>query len=111
MAKKITICGKELTLAYSLYTAVSYEKMTGQSALELAKFQNNEIAPIVELGYCMLLGANPKEDVPDLEAVMSDIDTIEKMTAFMQSVSEELIAFYTPTKADKPEAEDAAKNG
>ena len=59
----------------------------------------------------MLLGANQKDDVPELEAMLSDIDTAEKMTAFVQAVSEELIAFYTPTKADKPEAEDASKNG
>lgn len=111
MARKITICGKELTMAYTMHAAVSYEHMTGQSALELAKFQNNSIAPVVELGYCMLLGANQKEDVPEFEAMMADIDTGEKMTAFVQAVSEELIAFYTPTKDQKPEQEDASKNG
>ena len=45
MAKTITICGKELTMAYTLHTAVSYEKMTGQSALDLAKFQTTKSHP------------------------------------------------------------------
>ena len=47
----------------------------------------------------------------EFEDMMADIDTGEKMTAFVQAVSEELIAFYTPTKDAKPEQEDASKNG
>ena len=68
MARKITICGKVLTLAYSLYAAVSYEKMTGRNALNLAQFQPDKdnpnilpIAPLAELGYCMLIGPNDLE--------------------------------------------------
>ena len=114
MAKKITLCGKELTLAYSLHAAVSYEKMTGKSALDLSQFQNNQLSPVVELGYCMLLGCNKTEDVPELEALLRDLDTVEKMTAFVQAVSAELIAFYQPDKSaddNQPKQEDAAKNG
>ena len=96
MAKKITLCGKELTLAYSLHAAVSYEKMTGKSALDLSQFQNNQLSPVVELGYCMLLGCNPENDVPKLEDLLRDLDTVEKMTEFVQAVSAELIAFYQP---------------
>ena len=111
MAKKITLCGKELTLAYSLHAAVSYEKMTGKSALDLAQFQNNQLSPVIELGYCMLLGCNKKDDVPELEELLRDIDTTEKMTEFVQAVSEELIAFYQPDKsADQKPSEDASKN-
>ena len=111
MAKKITLCGKELTLAYSLHAAVSYEKMTGKSALDLSQFQNNQLSPVVELGYCMLLGCNQENDVPKLEDLLRDLDTVESMTAFVQAVSKELIAFYQPDKSqDQGKTEDAAKN-
>ena len=109
---KITLCGKELTLAYTLHAAVSYEKMTGNSALDLAQFQSGQIAPIVELGYCMLLGCNPENEVPKLEDMLRDCNTVEKMTAFTKTVTDELIAFYQPDKsADHEKQEDAAKNG
>ena len=111
MAQKITICGKELKLAYSLHAAVSYEKMTGKSALDLSQFQDNQLSPVVELGYCMLIGCNPAENVPQLEDMLRDFDTMEKMTGFVQAVSAELIAFYQPDKsADQQPSEDAAKN-
>lgn len=111
MAKKVLLCGKELNLACTMHAAVSYEKMTGKSALELTQFQDNQIAPLAELGFCMLLAQNPKEDVPALEDILNDLDTIEKMTAFLQAVSEELIAFFRPDKSPKEEkTEDAAKN-
>lgn len=110
MANKIKVCGRELKLAYSMHAAVSYEKMTGKSALNLAEFQTNTIAPIVELGYCMLLGCNPENEVPNFEEVLRDMDTMEKMTGFVQAVSEELIAFYQPDKSAQENAEDAAKN-
>ena len=111
MAKKITLCGKELTLAYSLHAAVSYEKMTGKSALDLSQFQNNQLSPVVELGYCMLLGCNQENDVPKLEDLLRDLDTVEKMTEFVQAVSAELIAFYQPDKSqDQAKTEDASKN-
>ena len=111
MAKQITLCGKELTLAYSLHAAVSYEKMTGKSALDLAQFQNNQLSPVIELGYCMLLGCNKQEDVPELEELLREINTVERMTEFVQAVSAELIAFYQPDKSVEPgKQEDASKN-
>ena len=111
MAKTITICGKELKMAYSMYAAVSFEKMTGTSALDLSKFQNNEIAPVVEMGYCMLLANNDEKDIPKLEDVLKDMDTADKMAAFVQAVSEELIAFYQPDKSvDPKKTEPAPKN-
>ena len=111
MAKIINIGGKDLKIAYTLYAAVSYEKMTGTSALDLSKFQNNEIAPVVELGYCMLLANNEEKDIPKLEDMLKSLDTADKMAAFVQAVSEELIAFYTPDKsADAEHEEPAPKN-
>ena len=112
MAKKITLCGKELTLAYSLHAAVSYEKMTGKSALDLAQFQNNQLSPVIELGYCMLMADNDLDKLGiTLEGLLKDLDTVESMTAFVQAVSEELIAFYQPDKsADQKPSEDASKN-
>ena len=111
MAKKITLCGKELTLAYSLHAAVSYEKMTGKSALDLSQFQNNQLSPVIELGYCMLLGCNKQEDVPELEELLREINTVDRMTEFVQAVSAELIAFYQPDKSVEPgKQEDASKN-
>ena len=101
MAKKITLCGKELTLAYSLHAAVSYEKMTGKSALDLAQFQNNQLSPIVELGYCMLLGNNKSDDVPTLETLLRSLDSADKITEFVEQVSEELLSFYQPDKSSK----------
>jgi hypothetical protein len=96
MARQITIAGKELTLAYNLHAAVSYEKMTGKSALDLSMFQNTSIAPIVELGYCMLISNNPSESVPSFEAMMKEFDNINTMTAFIQAVGAELTAFFKP---------------
>ena len=112
MAKTITINGKELRLAYSMLTAVSYEKMTGKSALDLSQFQNNEIGPVAEIGYCMLLSGNEEKDVPKFDEVLNSLDSVEKLNGFVQAVSEVLIEFYAPTKADNPDKqEDAAKNG
>lgn len=112
MATKITIAGKELSLAYTLHTAVSYEKMTGKNALDLSEFQNNEVAPIVDLGYCMLVCSNPADQVPDYEAFMKEFDNFEKVTEFIKAVTTELAAFYKPTVADAadPNQEDAGKN-
>lgn len=114
MAKTITVAGKDLKLAYTLLTAVSYEKMTGKSAFELSQFQNNQIAPVVELGYCMLVSSNPEGSVPPFETVLGEFNTARKMTAFLQSVSEELITFYRKDKGDATEdaegSGDAEKN-
>lgn len=114
MAKTITVAGKDLKLAYTLLTAVSYEKMTGKSALELSQFQNNQIAPVVELGYCMLVSSNPEDSVPPFEKVLGEFNTARKMTAFLQSVSEELITFYRKDEGDATEdaegSGDAEKN-
>jgi len=112
MATKINIAGKDLQLSYTLHTAVSYEKMTGKNALDLSKFQNNEVAPIVDLGYCMLVSSNPDDQVPDYEAFMKEFDNFEKVTEFIKAVTAELAAFYKPTAADAadPNQEDAGKN-
>ena len=109
---KVLVCGHELTLKYSLYAATAYEKMTGKSALDLSQFQNNQLAPVVELGYCMLLADNDLEKLGiTLEGLLKDLDTVESMTAFVQAVSKELIAFYQPDKSAEPaKQEDAGKN-
>ena len=109
---KVIICGHELTLKYSLYAATAFEKMTGKSALDLAQFQNNQLGPIVELGYCMLMAENDLDKLGiTLEGMLKDLDTVESMTAFVQAVSKELIAFYQPDKSAEPaKQEDAGKN-
>lgn len=109
---KVLVCGHELTLKYSLYAATAYEKMTGKSALDLSQFQNNQLAPVVELGYCMLLAENDLDKLGiTLEGLLKDLDTVESMTAFVQAVSAELIAFYQPDKSqDQAKTEDASKN-
>ena len=109
---KVLICGHELTIKYSLYAATAFEKMTGKSALDLAQFQNNQLGPIVELGYCMMMAENDLDKLGiTLEGMLKDLDTVESMTAFVQAVSKELIAFYQPDKsADQKPSEDAAKN-
>ena len=86
--------------------------MTGKSALDLSQFQNNQLAPVVELGYCMLMAENDLDKLGiTLEGLLKDLDTVESMTAFVQAVSKELIAFYQPDKsADQKPSEDAAKN-
>ena len=109
---KVLVCGHELTLKYSLYAATAYEKMTGKSALDLSQFQNNQLAPVVELGYCMLMAENDLDKLGiTLEGLLKDLDTVESMTAFVQAVSKELIAFYQPDKSqDQAKTEDAGKN-
>ena len=103
MARTITVCGKPLQLRYSMAAAVNFEKMTGSSALELSQFQNNEITPVVSLGYCMLLAANDEKDVPALQELLNSIDTLQKMTDFLQAVAAEVQEFYMPDKATKNE--------
>ena len=119
MAKQIKICGHNLTLKYSMHAATAYETMTGKNALDLSQFQPDEknpklvpIAPLANLGYCMLLGPNDLEKLGiNFEKMLNDLDTMEKMTDFVTAVSQELIEFYTPNKADNSEKqEDAAKN-
>ena len=119
MARIIKICGQDLTLKYSMHAATAYEKMTGRNALDLAQFQPDEenpniipVAPLSELGYCMLLGANDLQKLGiDLETMLNDLDTKEKMFNFLHEVSQELLAFYQPDKTADPEKqEDAAKN-
>ena len=111
---KVLICGHELTLKYSLYAATAFEKMTGKSALDLSQFQNNQLSPVVELGYCMLMAENDLDKLGiTLEGMLKDLDTVESMTAFVQAVSKELITFYQPDKSaddNQPKQEDAAKN-
>ena len=112
MATTIKVAGKDLKLAYTLHTAVSYEKMTGHNALDLAQFQEGNLAPVIDLGYCMIVSANPEPDVPKYEDFLKSIDTAEQMTTLVQAVMAELTAFFKPTDADKDEKqEDAAKNG
>lgn len=111
MAKTITICGKPLKLSYNLLAGITYEKMTGNNALDLSKFESRELAPIAEMGYCMLLASNDEKDVPSMEEVLRSFDSIESLNGFVEAVASELIAFFAPTKADQPEKEeDAAKN-
>ena len=115
---KVLVCGHELTLKYSLYAATAYEKMTGKNALDLAQFQPDPktgippLAPVVELGYCMLMGENDLEKLGiTYEGFLNDMDTVEKMTAVVQAVSKELMTFFQPDKsADQKPSEDAAKN-
>ena len=109
---KVLVCGHELTLKYSLYAATAYEKMTGKSAIDLSQFQNNQLAPVVELGYCMLMAENDLDKLGiDLEGLLKDLDTVDSMTAFVQAVGKELIAFYQPDKSqDQAKTEDTSKN-
>ena len=115
---KVLVCGHELTLKYSLYAATAYEKMTGKNALDLAQFQPDPktgippLAPVVELGYCMLMADNDLDKLGiTIEGLLKDLDTVESMTAFVQAVSAELIAFYQPDKSAEPaKQEDAGKN-
>ena len=110
--QKVIVCGHELTLKYSLYAATFYERMTGNSALDLKQFQDNKLEPIVTLGYCMLQSDNDLKALGiDFEKYMADMDTIEKMTALVQAVSKELMNFYQPDKSqDQGKTEDAGKN-
>ena len=111
MATTIKVAGKDLKLAYTLHTAVSYEKMTGKNALDLSQFQNGNLAPVIDIGYCMVVSANPEPEVPKYEDFLKSIDKAEKMTALVQAVMAELTAFFKPTEADKQEKqEDAGKN-
>lgn len=111
MAKTITICGKELQLTYSLRAAVSYEKMTGKSALYLEDFQKEQITPFIEIGYCMLLASNPVQDVPQLEDILRDMDTGEKMRKFVGIVGQELMQYFKPEKSEEnKQDEGGAKN-
>ena len=111
MARKIKVCGKELYLTCSMHAFVSYETMTGESALALQKFQDNQVGPVAELGYCMLLGCNNEKDIPKLEELLRDMDSYDKMQTFMQAVSDELREFFPPIKSPKGEqTEDAEKN-
>lgn len=112
MATTIKVAGKDLKLAYTLHTAVSYEKMTGKNALDLKQFQEGNLAPVIDIGYCMVVSANPEHDVPKYEDFLKSIDTAEQMTSLVQAIMAELTAFFKPTEADKAEKqEDAAKNG
>ena len=112
MATTIKVAGKDLKLAYTLHTAVSYEKMTGKNALDLKQFQKGNLAPVIDIGYCMVVSANHEPDVPKYEDFLKSIDTAEQMTGLVQAIMAELTAFFKPTEADKAEnQEDAAKNG
>ena len=111
MAKTIKLCGKEYKLAYSMLAAVTYEKMTGKSALDLSQFQDGKIAPLMEMGFSMLVASNPEHEIPNMEDALRDMDSSEKMTAFVQAVSLELMEYYATDKSsDQAPSEDAAKN-
>lgn len=111
MATTIKVAGKDLKLAYTLHTAVSYEKMTGKNALDLDQFQKGGLEPVISLGYCMINSANDEKDVPAFEEFLKSFDTAQKMTVFVQAVMAEVASFFKPTEADKAEKqEDAAKN-
>lgn len=110
MAKTITINGKKLKLAFSMGAAVNYERLTGQSALDLAKFTDGKhIAPVAELGYCMLVASNKEGDVPEFKDFMASLDTLPKMQKFTETFSEALNEFFKEDKTAK-NTEDAAKN-
>lgn len=112
MATMIKVGGQDLKLAYTLHTAVSYEKMTGKNALDLSQFQDGNIASVIDLGYCMLASANKESEMPKYEEFLKEFDTFEKVNEFIQAVTEELVAFFKPTAAEKSgEQGDDAKNG
>lgn len=111
MATTIKVAGKDFKLAYTLHTAVSYEKMTGKNALDLSQFQSGSIEPVITLGYCMIASANDEKDIPGFEDYLKAFATAEQMTELIKKVTDEMATFFKPTEADKKEKqEDAAKN-
>jgi len=111
MATIIKVYGKDLKFAYSLLTAISYEKMTGQNALDLKQFESGKLEPVINLAYCMVCSANPEGEVPEYQTFLNSFETIEQMTSLVQAVMTEVAAFFKPTAADKADKqEDAGKN-
>ena len=93
-----------------MLAGITYERTTGNNALDFSKIDETKLASIAELGYCMLLASNPEEDVPSMQDVFRSFDTAEKLTSFVQAVNTELVAFFAPSKSDQPNEKDAAKN-
>ena len=115
MATTIKVNGKDLKLAFTLHTAISYEKMTGKNSLDLKQFEfekSGSIEPVITLGYCMIASANDEKDIPGFEEYLKAFSSMDQMADLIKKVMEELATFFKPTAADKAEKqEDAAKNG
>lgn len=97
--KTIQINGKEYNLKYSLHTAISYERMTGNNAFDLNTILKGNVSEIATVGYCMIVGSN--KSYPTYEEFLQQLDTIDSMTAFIKAATEELALFYNHQPGDK----------
>lgn len=108
---QIQMKGKTLNLAFTLQAAISYERMTGKSALDLDQFQDGKLEPIVVLGYCMLAANNAKGDVPDFDIFVREMDFGKDFVSFSNGIAEEIRRYFAPQTGDeKPEEGDQPKN-
>lgn len=101
--KTITICGKELRLGCNMATLVAYEQMTDASALDPTQFSSGKLEPIVQLGFAMLISNNNEEDVPEIKDMMKGLSTQESIREFVETVTDEYLAFIKPMPGDKKE--------
>ena len=101
----ITINGKTLSMKYTMLTGIVYQRMTGRNPLDLKQFDSNEIEPIIQMGYSLLLSSNEVKDVPDYVEVLKSISDADTMMQFVQATSAELKLYFQPANGDIPGAQ------
>lgn len=101
----ITINGKTLNMKYTMLTGIVYQRMTGRNPLDLKQFDSNEIEPIIQMGYSLLLSSNEVKDVPEYVEVLKSISDADTMMQFVQATSAELKLYFHPANGDIPGAQ------
>lgn len=109
----ITLNGKEYRLAYTMATAIAYERLTGKSALDLAQFAPDDkghinLEAILDLALCMLISSNDDDIITDKGAFLQSISSAEQMNELITKTAFAINAFFTPQKGDKQPADTQA---
>ena len=103
---QITINGQELKMRYNLKTAIAFEQITGKNPLALKKEDFSETEYIITVAYCMILSNNDSTIVPTWEEFINAFD-INSTAELMTKAAAEVMAYFQPNKADKPQTEEA----
>lgn len=107
---QIKLQGKEYNLAYNMLVAITYERITGNSSLELDQFNNGKVENILMLGFAMIT-CNNQTDM-ELDTFLQMLGDIEAVNVVIAGATAELASFFRRDKMqqEEPQQEDAPKN-
>lgn len=102
---QISINGKEYKLSFNMFSAITFERLTGHNAFDMEYINGNQLQYSIYAAYAMLLANNDTSDMPDFDEWARSITSVDEMNQLLAKSAEEISAFYKPLPGDKKKSD------